>query len=133
MCRAAGIAPPAFEEITGAAVITFRVPVGQTAVAQSAEVGVPTSVTGEVSGEVTGEVARLLEALRGGAFTRQALQATLGLRHEDHFRTAYLMPAIEQGLVEMTVPGKPTSRLQRYRLTSQGRVLLALPSTKTKE
>ncbi|MBI1822326.1 MAG: hypothetical protein HY036_02135 [Nitrospirae bacterium] len=40
MCREAGISPPEFEEITGAAVVTFRVSVG---------------TTGEVTVEVTGK------------------------------------------------------------------------------
>ncbi len=49
----------------------------------------------------------------------------LGLRHEEHFWTAYLLPALGQDLLEMTIPGKPTSRLQKYRLTTQGKALLA--------
>lgn len=28
-------------------------------------------------------------------------------------------------LIEMTLPGKPNSRLQKYRLTNKGKVLLA--------
>jgi hypothetical protein len=35
------------------------------------------------------------------------------------------VPAIERGLVEMTVPNKPNSRLQKYRLTAAGRAALA--------
>lgn len=38
---------------------------------------------------------------------------------------AYLSPTLEQGLVEMTVPDKPNSRLQKYRLTARGRAALA--------
>jgi ATP-dependent DNA helicase RecG len=48
----------------------------------------------------------------------------LELRHEEHFRIAYLRPALTLGLIEMTVPEKPTSRLQRYRLTDRGTALL---------
>lgn len=77
-------------------------------------------VAGEVAGEVTGEVRKLLRALHG-EMTRIELQAALGLRHEDHFRDAYLKPALEAGLIEMTIPDKPRSRLQKYRLTTQGR------------
>ena len=47
----------------------------------------------------------------------------LGLRHEDHFRKAYLLPALQAGLIERTVPDKPRSRNQRYRLTPEGREL----------
>jgi len=48
---------------------------------------------------------------------RKAIQQALNLRHEEHFRAAYLVPALECRLVEMTIPDKPNSRLQKYRLT----------------
>jgi ATP-dependent DNA helicase RecG len=36
-----------------------------------------------------------------------------------------LYPALEQGLIEMTMPDKPTSKLQQYRLTESGRAIAA--------
>ncbi len=78
--------------------------------------------TGEVTGEVTKEV-RLLRLMTTD-LARQAIQAGLHLKHEDHFREAYLLPALERGLIEMTIPDKPTSRLQKYRITEAGRTLL---------
>ena len=77
-------------------------------------------VTVEVTGEVTGEVAKLLTVLKG-EMKRAQLQQALGLRHEDHFRDAYLSPALAGGWIEMTIPDKPRSRLQKYRLTALGR------------
>ena len=55
-----------------------------------------------------------------GDVTRQHLQEALGLKHEDHFRNAYLQPALRASLIEMTIPDKPRSRSQRYRLTAAG-------------
>jgi len=81
--------------------------------------------TPEVTGEVTGEVERLLRIL-AGEMSRQQLQEGLALKHEDHFRKAYLLPALASGLVEMTLPDKPRSSKQRYRLTDAGRRWLAL-------
>ena len=75
--------------------------------------------TDQVTGEVTGEVARLLVTL-DGEMSRVQLQEALELRHEDHFRKAYLVPALEGGFIEMTIPDKPRSRLQKYRLTAAG-------------
>lgn len=72
------------------------------------------------TGEVTGEVERLLRVLVA-EMSRQQLQEGLALRHEDHFRKAYLLPALGAGLAEMTLPDKPRSSKQRYRLTAIGR------------
>ena len=100
--------------------MTFRVAVA----AGGVRPGNAGEVTGEVAGEVTEEVERLLAATTG-AMKRQEMQASLGLKHEEHFREAYLVPALSAGLIEMTIPDKPTSRLQKYRLTDKGRAWLA--------
>jgi ATP-dependent DNA helicase RecG len=65
----------------------------------------------------------LLRVLKG-ELDRRALQAALNLKDDEHFRKAYLLPALEQGLVEMTIPDKPRSSRQRYRLTKTGRAYL---------
>ena len=76
-----------------------------------------------VTGEVTREVKRLLGACLEEVSRRQ-LQKALGLKGEENFRKLYLEPAMKAGLVEMTIPDKPNSRLQKYRLTDAGRHLL---------
>ncbi|MBN1321757.1 MAG: hypothetical protein JXA87_13065 [Thermoleophilia bacterium] len=48
----------------------------------------------------------------------------MGIKHRPTFRANYTHPALEQGLIEPTIPDKPTSRLQKYRITPQGRALL---------
>jgi ATP-dependent DNA helicase RecG len=82
-----------------------------------------TPIPWEVTGEVTGEVKRLLNACRS-EMSRRQLQDSLGLKGEENFRKLYLEPAMEAGLVEMTIPDKPKSRLQKYRLTNAGKRLL---------
>lgn len=52
---------------------------------------------------------------------RSALQTRLSLKDRESFRERYLKPALQAGLIEMTIPGKPSSRLQQYRLTEHGR------------
>ncbi|MBM4143743.1 MAG: hypothetical protein FJ225_09175 [Lentisphaerae bacterium] len=56
--------------------------------------------------------------------TRRELQAALRLKDDDHFRVAYVLPALHGGFIEMTIPNKPTSSKQRYRLTAKGRATL---------
>jgi Fic family protein len=73
--------------------------------------------------EVTPEV-RLLMAL-SGEMTRRQLREALGLKDDEHFRKSYLLPALEAGLIEMTVPDKPRSSKQKYRLTGMGRKRLS--------
>ena len=82
----------------------------------------------EVTPEVTPEV-RLLRVMTTD-MNRQALQAALNLKDDDHFRQTYLLPALKHGLIEMTIPGKPTSRLQKYRLTDAGRKLREVTEAK---
>ena len=60
-----------------------------------------------------------------GEMKRKEIQALLDLKHEDHFREAYLIPALNTGLIEMTLPNKPRSSKQRYRLTAKGKDFLA--------
>jgi ATP-dependent DNA helicase RecG len=80
-------------------------------------------VTPQVTGQVTGQVVRLLSVMND-EMSRAALQETLGLKHRDNFVETYLQPALEAELIEMTLPDKPNSRLQKYRLTDKGKALL---------
>ncbi|WP_350309920.1 Fic family protein [Pseudoalteromonas sp. SCSIO 43095] len=36
----------------------------------------------------------------------------LGLKDRKHFRERYLKPAIDAGIIEMTIPEKPNSKMQ---------------------
>ncbi len=70
----------------------------------------------------TPQVASLVLALDGER-TRSEIQQVLGLRDRTHLATKYLAPAIADGLVAMTLPDKPRSSNQKYRLTKLGRTL----------
>jgi ATP-dependent DNA helicase RecG len=76
-----------------------------------------------VTGEVTGEVIRLLNVI-SGEMKRSEIQKLFGLKHDEHFRISYLLPALKMGLIELTVPDKPNSRLQRYRISKIGKEFL---------
>ena len=74
--------------------------------------------TEQVTEQVTDLIKILFEEM-----DRQEIQDMLGLTHREHFRAKYLKPALEQGFIEMTIPNKPNSRLQKYRLTILGKQL----------
>ena len=67
--------------------------------------------------------AMLLEAFAGDA-TRTQLQNVAGMKDREHFRKEYLQPLLDDGLLEMTIPEKPRSSKQSYRLTETGRAVL---------
>jgi ATP-dependent DNA helicase RecG len=76
-----------------------------------------------VTPEVTPEVRRILSII-SGEMTRGQIQEKLGLRDEKHFRENYQQVAVKLGLIEMSIPDKPRSSKQKYRLTEKGRKLL---------
>ena len=79
--------------------------------------------TPQVAPHVTPQVAALL-GVTNGEMSRDELQASLELKDRKSFQQRYLRPALAHGLVEMTVPDKPRSRLQKYRLTALGQAAL---------
>ena len=86
--------------------------------------GTSNSVVGQVTDPVTDPVLRLLQTLIGEPKAPSAMQADLGLKHRPTFRANYLYPALEADLIEMTIPDKPNSSQQKYRLTAQGKVVV---------
>lgn len=77
--------------------------------------------TDQVNDQVSDQVRHLLQVMEQHAYAATELMEELQLSHRPTFRKNYLHPALEQGLIEMTVPDKPNSRLQKYRLTAKGR------------
>ena len=60
-------------------------------------------------------VEKLLDALGDETLSAQEMMERLGLSNRSSFRKNYLKPAMEQGLIAMTMPDKPKSRNQKYR------------------
>ncbi|MEY8717231.1 Fic family protein, partial [Francisella philomiragia] len=72
-------------------------------------------ITPQVTQHVTPQVKELLKVLGTLELSRQEVQDKLGLKDRKSFADRYLNPALEQGFIEMTIPDKPKSRLQKYR------------------
>jgi ATP-dependent DNA helicase RecG len=56
---------------------------------------------------------------------REQLQEELGIRDRKYFYKTFLKPALKTGLLALTIPEKPRSKLQKYQLTEAGRRWLA--------
>ena len=46
--------------------------------------------------------------------------AFMGLTDRTKFRRKYIHPLLEAGILELTIPDKPNSQNQKYRLTAKG-------------
>ncbi|MCD8131253.1 MAG: Fic family protein [Lachnospiraceae bacterium] len=71
--------------------------------------------TDEEGAQLSEYVRKLLGVMEYSVpYTGKTLMERLGLKSRETFRRNYLHPAMEQGLVRMTIPDKPQSRNQRY-------------------
>ena len=69
----------------------------------------------------------VLTAVSERDMSRSELLTGLGLTNETRNARRHLDPLLEAGLIEWTVPDRPNSRLQRYRITDAGRARLNSP------
>jgi len=53
--------------------------------------------------------------------TTTELMELVDIKHRPTFLYNYLQPALDVGLIEMTIPDKPKSSKQKYRLTEKGK------------
>ena len=72
-----------------------------------------------------GTATRLLALLASGAKSRGELASELGISSQPWLSSAYLNPLMAQGYIAQTLPEKPKSPLQRYRLLRKGKDVLA--------
>jgi predicted HTH transcriptional regulator len=136
-CREAGLPEPEFRLDGGCFVLTIRRKTGQVTTQVTGQVGeqdkmLDQSVLAEVAAalnmpatQVTMQVAQALSAAAMGPQSRDKMQTAAGLANREHFRKAYLDPLVTAGWLSRTIPDKPTSRLQKYRLTEKGRAWLS--------
>jgi len=131
MCVEAGIAPPKFEEITGAAVVTFKVNVRgpqQTADQVVGRLGTDAVPSRDQVGTKSGlsrEQVKILRLCRKEG-TLLELMNSVGRKNRTKFREQFVKPLLDLRLLQMTIPDKPRSRMQRYRTTETGREAIAL-------
>ncbi len=90
---------------------------------------VDSDYTEQVTPQVTPQVEALVKVMKD-EHTRTELMKMLGLTDREYFREKYIHDAIKFGLIEPTIPDKPTSSKQKYRLTSKGKEIQEQLNTK---
>jgi len=73
------------------------------------------SDTVQVGVQVSEQVELILNAIGDDTISGKKIMERIGLKHRPTFRKNYLLPAIENGYIEMTFPDKPNSSKQKYR------------------
>jgi len=121
MCQKHGAAPPVFEERSGFLIVTFRAELVARRIEMEEIVHVEDQV-GTKSGLSRDQVEILRLCRREQPLV--AMMEALGRQNRTKFRDGLVKPMIEAGLLELTIPDKPQSRLQRYRTTAAGLVVL---------
>ena len=82
----------------------------------------PISIYDHASDHASVQVKKLVSVLVK-EMGRSELQDLLSIKNRDYFRTNYLNSAIDSGYIELTIPDKPNSQNQKYRLTAKGLAL----------
>ena len=129
LCAQASLPPPEFRQDGGQFVQTLRRPqaldTGAVTEPQESRVG---TKSGTKSAPSRHQVEILARASTGAALTE--LMAVAKRTDRTKFRHQVLQPLMEQGWLEMTLPDKPTSSQQKYRLTEAGAQWVAQGVTK---
>ena len=64
---------------------------------------------------ISEQVNRLLDIMETDIpLSANEIMRRLGIKSKETLRNTYLTPAIENGLIKMTIPDKPNSKNQRY-------------------
>ena len=77
-----------------------------------------TTVVGNSDGQKESDplIEKLKNAIGEDVLSASEIMDRLGLSHRPTFRENYLNPALSHGIIEMTIPDKPRSRNQKYKL-----------------
>ena len=87
------------------------------------EVAIPPSDE-QVDEQVSEQVAGILHACEKSPRSKTELLRSIGLTNAYLNYKRHILPLLEEGLIERTLPEKPNSRLQKYRLTEKGRRMI---------
>ena len=79
------------------------------------------TVSATVDATVNATVKRMISIMSDIPVSPNEIREMLVLKQRQGVFRNYIQPALKLGLIEMTIPDKPNSRLQKYRLTEKGK------------
>ena len=137
--RANNLPEPIIEELAGRVRFTVLLPEilplsrEQSRKSESTQLGqvgeqVSEQVSEQVGEQVSEHVFCMLRSFMAEPQSRFDLLKAAGLSDVYMNYRRHLVPLLEQGVIERTIPEKPNSRLQKYRLSAKGRALLTSAS-----
>ena len=127
-CRNAGLPDPEFRLTDGFITILHRKPgiAFESVGGVNPQIGTSLGLSWDQVGTKTGlspeEVMSTL-SFCSTAKAIQDIQKEFKWSNRTKFRNRFINPLLREGLLEMTIPDKPNSRLQKYRLTANGKKL----------
>jgi ATP-dependent DNA helicase RecG len=123
-CRAAGIPEPTIAESTGGFLITFRKGARAT---RQASAQLESQLESRLESQLESLDHRILRTLEQASLGKGAMAKRLGQKQASGQLHIAVRRLLADDLIKMTIPDKPQSRLQRYRLTEKGRAWLHTP------
>jgi ATP-dependent DNA helicase RecG len=91
---------------------------------KSAQKGTKSSQKVTKSARKVTKLIEVVDVLIEGEKSRSELLNDIGFYNKTGNFNNHIKPLIDYGIIELTVPDKPNSRLQKYRLTEKGRKLI---------
>jgi hypothetical protein len=78
----------------------------------------------KLSKELSTDQLKVLSAAKSPKSNKEIQEVVLGLKaHTDNFKN-HIEPLLEKGLIQRTIPYKPTSRFQKYFTMEKGRIVI---------
>ncbi|MBL7076755.1 MAG: putative DNA binding domain-containing protein [Kiritimatiellae bacterium] len=126
-CKEAGLPLPKIENQGGGFTVIFSKAATATPLGEEPSIQSPTQSPTQLSDPVL----MVLTCLVDGPKSSGELRESLSIRHRPTFRQNYLHPVLERGFAEFTIPNKPSSSLQKYRITKEGMRALEISHRET--
>lgn len=129
LCMDYGVAEPRIEVSEHWFTMTFLRPVDRHEIKASDEAGRPEitsvpSLSQACPKSVPSELAEMIMKAATSPVDMLTLMSLAGHTNRTRFRKTILQPMIDANLMELTIPDKPRSSKQRYRLSELGRELI---------